>query len=113
MRLAWLVVLAGCSKSPPEDVAPPALLSPDELQRADDACKTYVDKVCACATTVPDKKQDCELAKAMPEGIEVAKRLALNPKAEREDSAQAASSVRKTVKQCIERTAKLTSEGCP
>jgi len=62
---------------------------------------------------VPDKKQDCELAKAMPEGIEVAKRLALNPKAEPEDSLQAASSVRKTVKQCIEKTARLPAEGCP
>jgi hypothetical protein len=113
MRLAWVVLVAACSKAPPEETPEPGLLSPVELQRADDACTTYVAKVCACAETVPAKKEDCTLAKMMPEGIEVAKRLAMNPKAEREDSVQAASSVRKTVKQCIERTAKLSSEGCP
>jgi hypothetical protein len=114
VKLGWLVLVAACSKSAPEeDTLPPALLSPGELQRADDACKAYVEKVCACATAVPAKQEDCTMSKMMPEGIEVAKRLAANPKADREDSVQAASSVRKTVKQCIERTAKLPSEGCP
>jgi hypothetical protein len=113
MKWAWLVIVAACSKAPPEEPPEQGLLSPTELQRADDACKTYVEKVCACAETMPAKKEDCTLAKVMPEGIEVAKRLAMNPKAEREDSVQAASSVRKTVKQCIERTAKLATEGCP
>ena len=113
MRLVWLLVVAACSKAPPEETPETGLMTPAELQRADDACKTYVEKVCACAETVPAKKEDCTLAKVMPEGIEVAKRLAMNPKADREDSVQAASSVRKTVKQCIDRTAKLATEGCP
>ena len=69
--------------------------------------------MCACAETVAAKQEDCAGAKVMVEGIEVAKSLAMNTKADREDSLQAASSVRKAVKQCIERTARLPSEGCP
>lgn len=116
MRWLGLVLLVACSKSdaPPAPVEDkPALLPPAELQRADAACTEYIAKVCACAETVPAKKEDCALSKAIPDAIDVAKRLAANPKADREDAVQAAGSVRKTVRTCIEKTAKLSTEGCP
>ena len=115
MRWLVLAMVVACSKSdapaPVEDK--PALLPPAELQRADAACTEYIAKVCACAETVPAKKEDCALSKAIPDAIDVAKRLAANPKADREDAVQAAGSVRKTVRTCIEKTAKLSTEGCP
>lgn len=116
--MRWLsiaVLVIGCSKTEdkPKIEEPPALLPPAELQRAADACGGYVTRVCACAETVPAAKEECALAKALPEAIDVAKRLAANPKADREDAVQAAGSVRKTVRQCIEKTAKLPALGCP
>jgi hypothetical protein len=107
-----LLVVAACSKEkadpPPE---PPPLLPATELQRASEACKTYVEKVCAC--DVPAAKEECKLARGLPDAVDLAKRLANNPKADPVDAKQAASSVRKTVKQCVESTAKLPALGCP
>jgi len=112
--LACGLLAAACSKSEPAPPAePPPLIPAVELQRAADACEGYVKRVCACAETVPALAEDCGLAKALPEAIDIAKHLASNPKADREDAAQAAGSVRKTVKQCVERTAKLATQGCP
>ena len=112
-----LLLVIGCSKSDPapqpDENKPRELLKPAELQRAGEACTEYVKKVCACAETVASVKEECALSKALPEAIEVAKRLAANPKADQEDSIQAAGSVRKTVRVCIEKTANLPSQGCP
>ena len=110
--LVALLFVSACAKekeAPP--VEPPALLPDSEIQRASEACKTYVEKVCAC--DVPAAKEECKLARGLPDAVDLAKRLANNPKADPTDAKQAASSVRKTVKQCIESTAKLASLGCP
>lgn len=114
--MKWVVALvlaAACSKdeAPPPAEPPPPLLPAAEIKRAVDACKAYVDKVCACET--PKAKEECTLARGVPDAIDLAKRLAANPKADPVDAKQAASSVRKTVKNCIERTAALPTEGCP
>jgi len=115
--LALAVLVVGCSKSDPapkiDDNKPRELLPPAELQRAADACTGYVTKVCVCAETVVAAKEECALAKALPDAIGVAKRLASNPKADQEDAIQAAGSIRKTVRHCIEKTAKLPALGCP
>lgn len=114
--LAIALMLAfACSKSTEQDrpADPPPLIPADEIKRAVDACNGYVTRVCACAETVAAAKEACALAKAIPEAIDVAKRLAANPKADQEDAVQAAGSVRKTVKACIENTAKLPELGCP
>lgn len=115
MRWLVLAMVVACSKSeqaPPED-KPPELLPPAELQRADAACNEYIAKACACAETVAAAKEECTMSKMLPDAIAVAKRLAANPKADREDAIQAAGSVRKTVRECIEKTARLPSLGCP
>jgi hypothetical protein len=118
--MRWLLALAlalacGCSKStepPPKPDQPPPAIPEAELKRAIDACDAYVAKVCKCAETEPKAKQPCDLAKGQPEAIAIAQRLAQNPRADREDSLQAADSIRKTTKSCIEQTAKLPDLGC-
>ena len=113
--LLVLAVLAGCSKADREPPAPaerPPSIPAPEVQRGLDACQAYVEKVCACAQTVPSLAETCTLAKSMPEAIEIGKRVASYPSSTSQDAAQAASSIRKTVKLCIEQTAQLPARGC-
>jgi hypothetical protein len=117
--MRWLLamlVVAGCSKAdePKSTVEPPPpAIAASEVKRGLDACKAYLANVCACSTTVPAAKEACSLAASLPEAIEVGERLVVNPRSAREDAVQAAGSIRKTVKKCIEETAKLPSLGCP
>jgi len=84
-----------------------------EVKRGQDACKAYVDKVCACAETTPALKQPCLLACVLPDALQVSLDVAANPESARLDALQANDSVRKIVKRCIEETARLPSAGCP
>ena len=113
-RALILCVLLACAKkqeAPPQPKVPP--LSGEEIQRSQDACKTYVDKVCGCAAQVPAAKQQCDLAKALPEAVQIGIEVAANPDTKPQDVYGAQSSVRKAVKTCIEQTAKLPALGCP
>ena len=121
LRLLVLVACvagAGCKKdaAPPPttgDVPAMPVMPASEAKRGQDACKAYVDKVCACAETVAAMKQPCGLARALPEAIEVSLSVAGNAESTRRDVVQANDSVRKVVKECIEETAKLAGAGCP
>lgn len=107
--LALAILVAACSKdSAPDQSA--AAIGDAEVKRAIEACTAYATKVCACAA--PQAVETCKLAKGLPETIEVSRKLAQNPKAEPADSRQAATSIRATVKHCIEETAKLAELGC-
>jgi hypothetical protein len=109
-----LCLLVACAKKqqpPPQGKVPP--LSAEEIQRSQDACKTYVDKICACADKVPAVKQQCDLAKALPEAVQIGVDVAANPDTKPQDIYGAQGSVRKAVKTCIEQMAKLPSLGCP
>ena len=119
--MRWLVIwvlcaAAGCKDPPPppapEGPAAPAMPA-TEVKRSQDACKAYVDKVCACADALPAMKQPCALAHALPEAVQVDLDVAANPESSRRDALQAQDSVRKIVKECIEQTARLPSAGCP
>jgi len=116
--MRWLLVVlacVGCKKQAAEP-APGAdlpVMPASEAKRGQDACKAYVDKVCACAETVPAMTQPCALARALPEAIEVGLSVATNPESTRRDVVQSNDSVRKVVKECIEETAKLPAAGCP
>ncbi|MDX2093681.1 MAG: hypothetical protein SFX73_37930 [Kofleriaceae bacterium] len=81
-----------------------------ELKRGEDACKAYVDKVCAC--TAPAAADACKLARALPDALTVGREVAASPDSTRMDVLQANDSIRKTIKECIEQTAKLPSLGC-
>lgn len=107
---------AGCKKQPEEAPAPGppvAAIGAAELARGRDACRAYLDQVCACAATVPAAQRPCALAPALPESIEVAMQVSAHPDTERPDAVQAATAIRRTIARCIAQTAKLPELGCP
>ncbi len=115
--MRWLLVLVAvtaCSKKeapagpPPEDKPPQ--IPQTELKRGQDACGDYVAKICAC--TVPDAARQCGLAKALPDAIATGLEVATHPDSSRRDVLQANDVIRKTMKECIEQTAKLPALGC-
>ena len=117
VAFAVLVMFAACKKQ----AAAPAEHDPSaapkmpvaELKRGQDACKAYVDRVCACVEKVPAVKEQCGLAKALPDAIEVSEQVSSSPESSKLDVLHAQDSIRKTVKECIEETAKLPALGCP
>jgi hypothetical protein len=106
-----LCVVAACGKSEPAKKKVVPAMPVEEVQRAKDACKGYVDKACAC--TAPVGQKQCAAAKAMPEALELAIGVATSPESSSDDAARAQVNVRETVKECIEQTAKLPALGCP
>ena len=113
-RLLLMCLLVACAKKqePPKQQALPQM-TPAEIQRSQDACKAYVDKVCACAATVPAVADECNLAKALPDAVRIGVEVSLSQDSKHDDVVGAQSSVRKTVKTCIEKMAQLPSRGCP
>ncbi|HET9621494.1 MAG TPA: hypothetical protein VFP84_09020 [Kofleriaceae bacterium] len=111
-----LALAAACKKAEPAP-PPPAtdrpVIAASEIKRGQDACKAYVDKICACAAAHPEKQKDCALARAMPEAMQTALDVAATADATRRDVLQANDSMRKIVAGCIEETAKLAGAGCP
>ncbi|MDB4957357.1 MAG: hypothetical protein JWO36_4926 [Myxococcales bacterium] len=111
-----LVVSFGCAKKreaePVADDRAP-MMPADEVQRSRDACAAYVEKACACADKVPAAKQACDLSHALPEAVRISLEVAASPDSTKSDGLSAQRSVRKTVKECIEQTAKLPMLGCP
>ncbi len=114
-KLLLVCLLVACKKqeeAPKQQQAVPQM-TPAEIQRSEDACKAYVDKVCGCAATVPAVQEECGLAKALPDAVRIGVEVSQSPDSKRDDVIGAQSSVRKTVKTCIEKMAQLPSRGCP
>ncbi len=116
LLLALALVASACAnKSEPPPPAPekaPAM-APEEIQRSRDACQAYVERACACADKLDAVKQQCALAKALPDAVRLGLAVAASPDSSKTDVLQAQASVRTAVKECIEETAKLPSLGCP
>jgi hypothetical protein len=87
-------------------------MSAMEVQRGQDACKVYVEHVCSCAAQKPELAKECDLAKALPQAIEISLSVAANPDSKPDIVEQSYANVRKTVGTCIEQTAKLPAAGC-
>jgi hypothetical protein len=98
-------------EAPPSSAVP--VMPASEIKRGQDACNAYVARVCACAGSVAAMKHSCDLARALPDAINVAVDVSAGSDATRRDVLQANRSVRSIVKQCIEETAKLSAAGCP
>jgi hypothetical protein len=108
-----LAALAGCSKKKqPKKEPPVAGMSETEIKRGEDACKLYVEKICACATQKPDLAQQCELAKSLPNAMQIALSVAINPETKPDIAKQSYDGMRATIATCIQETAKLPSLGC-
>jgi hypothetical protein len=113
--LLAVLLLAACKKqeAKQEPQPPPRMQMPaEEVKRSEDACKMYVERVCACATTVPDVAKQCELARALPDAVRIGLEVAASPDSKPDIVQQSYTSVRKTAKECIEQLAKLPSLGC-
>ena len=109
-----LALLTACKKKDEAKPQPAAPQMPaEEVKRSEDACKTYVERVCACAAKVPDVAKQCELSRALPEAVRIGLETAASPDSAPDIVQQSYSSVRKTAKECIEQTAKLPALGCP
>ena len=118
LLLALVMAGGACRKSEKAEKAPPpepavAPLSADEVKRSEDACRVYVERVCGCAATVPAATKQCELARALPDAVRIALEVSLSPDSKPDIVRQSQAGVRKTVKECIEQTAKLPALGCP
>jgi hypothetical protein len=109
----------GCSKkqdkpAPPPDQRPPPI-TVEEATRNADACKVYVEKICACATAHPDKPDVVELCKydtPLSDALSLSMATAENPASTRNDVILAQGQARKIATQCLDQTAKLMSLGC-
>jgi hypothetical protein len=113
LAVALVALTAGCAKKPkPAKEKPVAGLTDVEVKRGEEACKTYVDKVCACAQTKPDLAQQCELAKSLPHAMELTLGVATQPDQKPDIAKQAYDSTRQQIAVCIQETAKLPSLGC-
>ena len=108
-----LVLASGCKKQEDKPAAPPPQIPMTELRRGQDACKTYVEKVCKCAETVEAATERCKLSRAYPDAIDVAMMTVGNTRSKSDEVKNAAESVRKTMATCIEETARLPTIGCP
>jgi hypothetical protein len=111
------LLLTGCKakESKQHSVKQVKEMSAMEIQRGQDACKVYVEKVCACATSKPDARdlaKQCELSKALPQAIEISLSVANNPDSKPDIVQQSYANVRKTIGNCIEETARLPAAGC-
>ncbi len=112
--VALLLAAGACKKKEAGQAPPPVETMPAaEVQRAQDACAQYVERVCACAATVPAATKQCELARALPEAVRIGLEVAASPDSKPDIVQQSYASVRKTAKECIEQTAKLPALGCP
>jgi hypothetical protein len=111
---AALLAAGACKKADKPAPAPQVeVMSPAEIQRSEDACRAYVERVCACAATVPEAGKPCQLARALPDAVRIGLEVAASPDSKPDIVQQSYASVRKTVKECIEQTAKLPALGCP
>ena len=119
--LALVVILGlggACAKKQEEPSAGagsgPAVpaISADEAQRGRDACADYVKRICACAEKTPSLKQQCDLARALPDAVRLGLEVAASPDSQRNDVIGAQKAMRQATKECIEETAKLPALGC-
>ena len=116
--VALLVTLpvGGCAKGQSDDHAPtmPEPVDPAEAERGQDACRAYVEQVCACAKTKPDDKElaeTCHMAPAKVSNLEAV--LEVNRTTEDITERFATqNTARRIMKSCIEEQAKLLSKGC-
>lgn len=75
VMLSGSLAVSACAKSDSENaesqartVAP---IPPAEAERAKKACDSYVARVCQCATEHSDMEKECELAKGVPQALQL------------------------------------------
>jgi len=114
LGLAALLLAAGCSKK--ED-APrgPEPMTEGERARGEEVCKTYITRLCACATSKRSAEltDRCELHRGRPDTIATALQVELGTDVDPMDVVQAQDAARKVMAACVRDLADLDQEGCP
>lgn len=117
IRVAALILaLAACtakSEPAPTEQRPKPITMP-ERQRGQDACRSYVQLICACATATkkPDLQHRCDLDRALPEALDMALSVDDATDGVREDIITAQAQARNIVAGCVQKTAALPGDGC-
>lgn len=118
---AVVVALAaglGCKKREAAVSADPAMPPPinaAQARQVRDACAAYVERLCRCAAESPAdaaRQEECTLARAIPEALELAIRGAEGPHQTRVNAEGALANVGKIQKNCVESLAQLATT-CP
>jgi hypothetical protein len=113
MRALALLLLLGCTAEKTVDPGPPRMEKP-ERDRGMALCTGYVTRLCRCAESDPSLREACDLAKGMPQGLELHIELldgqkgALNTR----ERALTEQSARKAVAACVEADARLDPGKC-
>ena len=114
--LLLFLMLTACDKAAAPPPGPPPM-SAAERERATEACRAYVDRLCGCAQSDPSLANRCELSRAQPEAVALHRDLLdgkgpkgpLNP----EERALTEMSLRKIVAACVKGDAELDPRTCP
>jgi len=107
---------AACDKAASPPPGPPAM-SAAEQGRATEACRVYVDRLCACAETDRALADRCELSRAQPEAVALHRDLldGKGPKGplNADERTLTEASLRKIVAACVKGDAELDPRTCP
>ncbi len=114
--LAACLFFAACSKKDeqPANLRPVAIPAV-ERQRGTDACKAYVDKLCACAKAHPERadvKDRCDRDQALPSAMSLALGIDDDPDVAPEDVFRAQGEARKVIATCVEGINWLATHQC-
>ena len=127
MRIALGVLFAlcavGCRKTdrpaadqaqPPREAATdPSRASAAEAERGREACRSYVDQVCACAETNAELAEECSMARARPQALDMSLRSAAAAgNATEKDRRSIQANAEQIARACIEDAAALVKRGC-
>lgn len=123
IMVALALALAGGCKKKSDDAAreqgaggqpPPTPISATEADTGRKACDAYVEHVCDCALKLPELAEQCDLAGAQPDALDMNLRAAMaEGNANDEDRRALLANTRKIVRACIEQSAALAAKGCP
>jgi hypothetical protein len=114
--LLLFLMFAACDKAAAPPPGPPEM-SAAERERATEACRAYLDRLCACAQNDPSLANRCELSRAQPEAVALHRDLldGKGPKGplNAEERALTEMSLRKIVAACVKGDAELDPRTCP
>lgn len=89
-------------------------LSAQERERGREACERYVERVCACAEDDEAYEEECALARARPEALEIALgAVDSRGDLDRRQRGAALAEARRVIQRCFEADAALDPAVCP
>jgi hypothetical protein len=114
---AVVALLGGCARDRSGEAeatgAERPRMTPQEADRGRAACEAYVDQICDCALAQAELTEDCELARSLPQALDMNLRAAVaEGNATERDRAAILVNARKIAQSCIEDSAALVKRGC-